>query len=143
MISEREESQEAVNDLDYSRDRVVQPRRRSRRSPGDTDCPNTGTTRHSSCRTDQTYRLHADTHRHTTHTTPHSPLHHQRQQLFTLCPRKNAPPLSMFNKNSSGDEIANVNFSAVRPEGIREFGEITQNNAITPFNVIQGHRFWY
>jgi len=24
-----------------------------------------------------------------------------------------------------------------------EFAEITQNNAITPFKVIQGHRFWY
>jgi len=24
-----------------------------------------------------------------------------------------------------------------------EFVEITQNNAITPFTVIQGHRFWY
>jgi len=24
-----------------------------------------------------------------------------------------------------------------------EFVEITQNNAITPFKVIQGHRFWY
>jgi len=42
--------------------------------------------------------------------------------------------LSEFsNMNSSGDEIANMNF----------YAEITQNNAITPFNVIQGHRFWY
>ena len=24
-----------------------------------------------------------------------------------------------------------------------EFGEITQNKAITPFKVIQGHGFWY
>ena len=24
-----------------------------------------------------------------------------------------------------------------------EFDKITQNNAITPFKVIQGHRFWY
>ena len=24
-----------------------------------------------------------------------------------------------------------------------EFAEITKNNAITPFKVIQGHRFWY
>jgi len=24
-----------------------------------------------------------------------------------------------------------------------EFAEITQNNAIAPFKVIQGHRFWY
>jgi len=48
----------------------------------------------------------------------------------------------MFEKNSSGDEMANVNFYAVRPEAT-EFAEITQNNAITPFKVIQGHRFWY
>ena len=48
------------------------------------------------------------------------------------------------NKNSSGDEIANVNFYAVRPgKKLPEFAEITQNNAITPFKVIQGHRFWY
>jgi len=32
------------------------------------------------------------------------------------------------DKNSSGDEIANVNFYAVRPEAT-EFAEITQNNA--------------
>jgi len=42
-------------------------------------------------------------------------------------------------KNSSVDEIANVNFYAVRPEATR----IRCNNAITPFKVIQGHRFWY
>jgi len=36
------------------------------------------------------------------------------------------------NKNSSGDEIANVNFYAVRPEATR----ICWNNAITPFKVI-------
>jgi len=30
------------------------------------------------------------------------------------------------SKNSSGDEIANVNFDAVHPEAT-EFGEITQN----------------
>jgi len=47
------------------------------------------------------------------------------------------------DKNSSGDEIANVNFYAVRPEAIPEFAEITQNNAITPFKVNKGHRFWY
>ena len=46
------------------------------------------------------------------------------------------------DKNSSGDEIANVNFYAVRPEATR-FAEITGSNAITPFKVIQGHRFWY
>jgi len=32
-----------------------------------------------------------------------------------------------------------VNFYTVRPEGTR----IRWNNAITPFKVIQGHRFWY
>ena len=37
-------------------------------------------------------------------------------------------------KNSSGDEIANVKFYAVRRK-VREFAEITQNNAITPFKV--------
>ena len=26
---------------------------------------------------------------------------------------------------------------------VPEFAEITQNNVITPFKVIQGHRFWY
>jgi len=52
--------------------------------------------------------------------------------------------LPILNKNSPGDEIANVNFYAVRPEGrLPEFAEVTQNNAITPFKVIQGHRFWY
>ena len=29
------------------------------------------------------------------------------------------------------------------PRKLPEFAEITQNNAITPFRVIQGHRFWY
>ena len=53
-------------------------------------------------------------------------------QLLKDC-RKNR------QKNSSGDEIANVNFYAVRPEATR----IRWNNAITPFKVIQGHRFWY
>jgi len=48
------------------------------------------------------------------------------------------------NKNSSGDEIANVNFYALCPEATRiRWRKITQNNAITPFKVIQGHRFWY
>jgi len=41
--------------------------------------------------------------------------------------------------NSSGDEIANVNCARKLPE----FAEIMQNNAITPFKVIHGHRFWY
>jgi len=57
-----------------------------------------------------------------------------RQQLVFL--------LLKTNKNSSGNEIANVNFYAVRPEAT-DFAEITQNNAITPFKLIQGHRFWY
>jgi len=34
-----------------------------------------------------------------------------------------------------------VYLKPMRPEAT-EFGEITKNN-ITPFNVIQGHRFWY
>jgi len=38
-------------------------------------------------------------------------------------------------KNSSGDEIANVNFYAVRPE-LPEFSEITQNNG---HYAVQGH----
>jgi len=29
------------------------------------------------------------------------------------------------------------------PGKLPEFAEITQNNAIMPFKVIQGHRFWY
>jgi len=29
------------------------------------------------------------------------------------------------------------------PRKLPEFAEITRNNAITPFKVIQGHRFWY
>jgi len=42
------------------------------------------------------------------------------------------------DKNSSGDEIANMNFYAVRhPKSLK-----TQNNSITPFKVIQGYRFW-
>jgi len=45
-------------------------------------------------------------------------------------------------KNSSGDETANVNFYAVRPKA-QEFAEITKITAITPFKVIQGHRFLY
>ena len=51
--------------------------------------------------------------------------------------------IKMNNKNSSVDEIANVNFCAVSPRKIPEFAETTQNNAITSFKVIQGHRFWY
>ena len=50
--------------------------------------------------------------------------------------------LAYIYQNSSGDKTANVNFFAVRPAEATEFGEITQR-AITPFKVIQGHRFWY
>jgi len=58
-------------------------------------------------------------------------------QLFS--PANNC---SRYDKNSSGDEIANANFYAVRPEATR----IRWNNAkyaITSFKVIQGHRFSY
>jgi len=70
-------------------------------------------------------------------------------------------------RNSSGDEIANVNFlyddithalqnaidwcinSATDPSGyvlerrFTKFSEIRNATAITPFKFIQGHRFWY
>ena len=52
-------------------------------------------------------------------------------------------PIASLYKNSSSDETANVNFYAARARKLPEFAEITQNNAITPFKVIQGHRFWY
>jgi len=55
------------------------------------------------------------------------------QIYYWICRWKNC------DKNSSGDEIANVNFYAVLPDGTR----IRRNDAITPFKVIQGHRFWY
>jgi len=57
--------------------------------------------------------------------------------------------------NSSGDEIANVNFfttttsttftqCAEEATEFAEFGEVTQNiKAVTPFKVIQDHWFWY
>jgi len=41
-----------------------------------------------------------------------------------------------YYKISSGDEIANVNFYAVRSEAIPEFAEITQNNG---HYAVQGH----
>jgi len=45
-------------------------------------------------------------------------------------------------KNSSGDEIVNVNYYAVQcARKLPELAEITQNNAITPFKVIERHRF--
>jgi len=70
-------------------------------------------------------------------------------------------------RNSSGDEIANVNFpyddivhavqntidscinyatdrrGYVLEHMFTKFTEITQYKAITPFKVIQGHRYWY
>ena len=42
----------------------------------------------------------------------------------------------MFNKNSSGDEIANVNFYAVRPEAT-EFAEITPLRRSRSFKVTE------
>jgi len=47
------------------------------------------------------------------------------------------------NKNSSGNDIPNVNVNTQCARKLPEFAEITQNNAIMPFKVIQGHRFWY
>ena len=57
----------------------------------------------------------------------------------------------VITRNSSEDQTANVNFFTTTPTTIStqcapeatEFGEITQNIAITPFKVTQGHRFWY
>jgi len=70
-------------------------------------------------------------------------------------------------RNSSGDEIANVNFLTddivhalqntidsyinsatdrrryVLERGFTNVSEITQCKAIRPFKVIQGHQFWY
>ena len=40
----------------------------------------------------------------------------------------------MHYKNSSGDEIANVNFYAVRPGKLPEFAAITQNNGYVGTN---------
>jgi len=36
-----------------------------------------------------------------------------------------------------------VNFYGVVRRKLPEFAEMTQNNPITPFKVIEGHRFWY
>ena len=47
------------------------------------------------------------------------------------------------NKNSSADEIASVNFYAVRPEAIRIRWNNAKITAIMPAKVIQGYRFWY
>jgi len=49
----------------------------------------------------------------------------------TKCANKVADFIAPFmNKNSSGDEIANVNFYAVHPEArkLPKFAEMTQNN---------------
>jgi len=72
--------------------------------------------------------------------------------------------LLQLTRNSSGDEIENVNFfyddivhvlqntidSFINSTTDRRGGcggtyvyPIQWNNAITPFKVIQGHRFWY
>ena len=48
-----------------------------------------------------------------------------------------------FYKNSSGDEIANVNFYAVRPGSYPNSLKQGKITAITPFKVTRGHRFWY
>ena len=86
---------------------------------------------------------------------------------FTCTPRVHCCTAEI-TRNSSRDEIANVNFlyddivhvlqntldscinSAADRRGgyvlkrmFTKFSEITQCNAITPFKVIQGHRFWY
>jgi len=48
-------------------------------------------------------------------------------------------PLPYLNKNSSGDEIANVNFYfyAMRPvQNVTDFAEIAQNNG---HYAVQGH----
>ena len=58
--------------------------------------------------------------------------------LDSLELRRLSADIIWCNKNSSGDEIANVNFYAVCRK-LPEFAEMTQNNAITPFKVIQGH----
>jgi len=42
---------------------------------------------------------------------------------------------TLVDKNSSGDEIANVNFYAMRP-GATEFAEITQDNG---HYAVEGH----
>jgi len=51
----------------------------------------------------------------------------EREREFTFAKNK--------TKNSSGDEIANVYFYAMRPEAT-EFAEITQNNC---HYAVQGH----
>jgi len=38
--------------------------------------------------------------------------------------------------------ISSTTFKQYAPEAT-EFGEITQIRTITPFKVVQGHRFWY
>jgi len=44
----------------------------------------------------------------------------------------------MQTRNSSRDEIANVNI--FYDDNVHEFGEITQNKG---HYAVQGHRFWY
>ena len=59
--------------------------------------------------------------------------------------------LLISTRNSSGDEIVNMNFfmmtssttfTQCTPEATK-FGEITQKRPITPLKVIQGYWFWY
>jgi len=47
--------------------------------------------------------------------------------------------ISKQYKNSSRDEIANVNFYTVHPEAT-QIAEIMQNSGRY---AVQGHRFWY
>ena len=54
-----------------------------------------------------------------------------------------AKRMRSIDKKSSGDEFANVNFYAVRPEATRIRWNNAKITAITPFKVIQDHRFWY
>jgi len=54
---------------------------------------------------------------------------------FTACGN------NKMNKNSSGDEIANVNFYAVRHGSYPNSPKYRKITAITPFKVIQGQRF--
>jgi len=58
-----------------------------------------------------------------------------------------AIPLQMFTTRHSNRKLSIVmalltNFTQCAPE-TTEFGKITQKKVISPFKVIQGHRFWY
>ena len=47
----------------------------------------------------------------------------------------------LLTRNSSGDEIANVNF--LRRHPVHEIDEIMQNKGHYPVQGLQSHRFWY